>query len=265
MTRFRKIIFQQLFFRLARNRPAKTRERLLGLIREQLGPDYDMETHFTPPYNPWEQRLCLVPDNDMFLAIKSGKASIETDHIERFTEKGLKLKSGKELEADIIITATGLNLRMLGGAEISVDGKKVEVGKSYTYKGAMLSDVPNMAFVFGYTNASWTLRADLINEYVCRLINYLDLYGLASATPRVGDGPRVDKPFADFSSGYFARAEHLLPKQMTKAPWKQNQSYMHDMMDLRFGQIEDGVLEMKKKVPAAAAPASAAREAIAAE
>ena len=264
MTRFRKIIFQQIFFRLARNRPAKTRERLLGLIREQLGPDYDMETHFTPPYNPWEQRLCLVPDNDMFLAIKSGKASIETDHIERFTEKGLKLKSGKELEADIIITATGLNLRMLGGAEISVDGKKVEVGKSYTYKGAMLSDVPNMAFVFGYTNASWTLRADLINEYICRLINYLDMYGLASATPRVDDGPRVDVPFADFSSGYFARAEHLLPKQMTKAPWKQNQSYMHDMMDLRFGQIEDGVLEMKKKAVASTA-AAPAREAIAAE
>lgn len=264
MTRFRKIIFQQIFFRLARNRPAKTRERLLGLIREQLGPDYDMETHFTPPYNPWEQRLCLVPDNDMFLAIKSGKASIETDHIERFTEKGLKLKSGKELEADIVITATGLNLRMLGGAEISVDGMKVEVGKSYTYKGAMLSDVPNMAFVFGYTNASWTLRADLINEYVCRLINYLDMYGLASATPRVDAGPHVDKPFADFSSGYFARAEHLLPKQMIKAPWKQNQSYMHDMMDLRFGQIEDGVLEMRK-APAAAAPASPAREAIAAE
>ncbi|MBL8546473.1 MAG: NAD(P)/FAD-dependent oxidoreductase [Hyphomonadaceae bacterium] len=264
MTRFRKIIFQQIFFRLARNRPAKTRERLLGLIREQLGPDYDMETHFTPPYNPWEQRLCLVPDNDMFLAIKSGKASIETDHIERFTEKGLKLKSGKELEADIIITATGLNLRMLGGAEISVDGRKVDVGKSYTYKGAMLSDAPNMAFVFGYTNASWTLRADLINEYVCRLINYLDMYGLGSATPRVAEGPHEDKPFADFSSGYFARAEHLLPKQMTKAPWKQNQSYVHDMMDLRFGQIEDGVLKFSRRnAPAAMAPVT--RQAVAAE
>jgi cation diffusion facilitator CzcD-associated flavoprotein CzcO len=264
LTRLRKIVFQQIFFRLARNRPEKTRERLLGLIREQLGPDYDMETHFTPPYNPWEQRLCLVPDNDMFIAIKEGKASIETDHIERFTEKGIKLKSGKELEADIIVTATGLNLRMLGGAEIVVDGKKIEPGQCYTYKGAMFSDVPNMAFVFGYTNASWTLRADLINEYACRLINYMDMYGLGSATPRLGEGPHEDKPFADFSSGYFQRANHLLPKQTSKAPWKQNQSYGHDIMDLRYGQIEDGVLEFKKK-PAAAETPAAEREAVAAE
>lgn len=259
LTRFRKIILQQIFFRLARSRPAKTRDRLLALIREQLGPDYDMERHFTPPYNPWEQRLCLVPDNDMFIALREGKASIVTDQIERFTEKGLKLKSGQELEADIVITATGLNLRMLGGADILVDGKKVEVGKSYTYKGAMLSDVPNLAFVFGYTNASWTLRADLINEYVCRLINYLDMYGLASATPRVDDGPRVDKPFADFSSGYFARAEHLLPKQMTKAPWKQNQSYAHDLMDLRYGLLEDGVIEFKRANAKVEPPQAASR------
>jgi monooxygenase len=264
LTRLRRIVLQQFFFRLARSRPQKTRERLLAAVREQLGPDYDMETHFSPPYNPWEQRLCLVPDNDMFLAIREGKASVVTDQIERFTEKGLKLKSGQELEADIIITATGLNLRMLGGAEIIVDGVKKETGNSYTYKGAMLSDVPNMAFVFGYTNASWTLRADLINEYVCRLINYLDMYDLASATPRVGEGPREDKPFADFSSGYFARAQHLLPKQMSKAPWKQNQSYAHDMMDLRFGRLEDGVLEFKKKPVATEKPA-ASREAVAAE
>ncbi|MGD9966000.1 MAG: flavin-containing monooxygenase [Hyphomonadaceae bacterium] len=246
LTRLRRIILQQFFFRLARARPKRTRERLLAAIREQLGPDYDMETHFSPPYNPWEQRLCLVPDNDMFIAIREGKASIVTDQIERFTEKGLQLASGRELEADIIITATGLNLRMLGGAEIVVDGVKVDPGKRFSYKGAMLSDVPNMAFVFGYTNASWTLRADLINEYVCRLINYLDMYGLASATPRLSDGPHEERPFADFSSGYFQRAQHLLPKQMASAPWKQNQSYTHDMMDLRFGRLEDGVLEFKK-------------------
>jgi cation diffusion facilitator CzcD-associated flavoprotein CzcO len=259
LTRLRKILFQQFFFRLARSRPQKVKARLLGLIREQVGPDYDMETHFTPRYNPWEQRLCLVPDNDMFIAIRGGKASIATDQIERFTEKGLKLKSGEELEADIIITATGLNLRMLGGAEIVVDGEKVDPGHCYTYKGAMLSGVPNLAFVFGYTNASWTLRADLINEYVCRLINYMDEYGLASATPRVDEGPHEDRPFADFSSGYFQRAAHLLPKQTTKAPWKQNQSYTHDIMDLRFGRIEDGVLEFKK-LTADAAPPVAARE-----
>jgi cation diffusion facilitator CzcD-associated flavoprotein CzcO len=200
----------------------------------------------------------------MFAAIRGGKASVVTDTIDAFTEKGLKLSSGKELEADIIVTATGLNLRMLGGAEAYVDGAKVDMGKTYAYKGTMLSDVPNLAFVFGYTNASWTLRADLICEYVCRVIKYLDDYGLASATPRMDQAEHEDRPFADFSSGYFQRAEHLLPKQTTRAPWKQNQSYAHDMMDLRFGPIEDGVLELKRAPAVAMAPAPA-REAIAAE
>ena len=245
ITRLRKVLFQQFFFRLARSRPQKTKERLLGLIREQLGADYDMETHFTPRYNPWEQRLCLVPDNDMFLAIKAGKASIATDTIEAFTEKGIKLSSGKELEADIIITATGLNLQMFGGAELNVDGEKVETGKLYAYKGAMYSDVPNFASVFGYTNASWTLRADLICQYVCRVVNYLHDYKLDQVTPRLGT-EHQDKPFVDFSSGYFQRAKDILPKQTTIAPWKQNQSYAHDLMDLRFGAIEDGVLEFRR-------------------
>jgi len=245
LTRLRKVLFQQFFFRLARSRPAKTKERLLGLIREQLGPDYDMQTHFTPRYNPWEQRLCLVPDNDMFLAIKAGKASVVTDTIDTFTEKGIKLASGKELEADIIISATGLNLQMFGGAELSVDGKWIETGKLYAYKGAMYSDVPNFASVFGYTNASWTLRADLICQYVCRMVNYLSDYGLDQVTPRLS-GAHTDKPFVDFSSGYFERVKDILPKQTTVAPWKQNQSYMHDLMDLRFGAIEDGILEFKR-------------------
>ena len=260
LTRLRKILFQQFFFRLARSRPEKVKQRLLELIREQVGPDYDMETHFTPRYNPWEQRLCLVPDNDMFEAVRDGKVSIATDTIERFTESGLKLASGQELEADVIVTATGLNLRMLGGTEVIVDGEKVETGERYTYKGAMLSDVPNLAFVFGYTNASWTLRADLISQYVCRLINYLDEYDLASATPRLSGEPLEERPFADFSSGYFQRAAHLLPKQTTKAPWKQNQSYAHDIMDLRYGAIEDGVLEFKRAPAPPRAPAKEARE-----
>jgi monooxygenase len=250
--RFMRITAQQIFFRLARGRPAKTRERLLGLVRDQIGPE-QVDQHFTPSYNPWEQRLCLVPDNDMFLAIKEGKASVVTDHIETFTEKGLKLKSGQELEADIIITATGLSLQMLGGADVNVDGAKVDTGKVFAYKGTMFSDVPNLAFVFGYTNASWTLRADLICEYVCRLIKYMDDYGLDIATPRMV-GEFDEKPFADFSSGYFQRAAHLLPKQTSVAPWKQNQSYGHDMMDLRFGAIEDGALEFKKKPVASPLP-----------
>jgi len=247
-----RVFFQQLFFRLARARPQRTAQNLLKRVREQL-PAETVEQHFTPSYNPWEQRLCLVPDNDMFIAVREGKASVVTDHIDEFTEKGIKLKSGKELEADIIVTATGLNLQVMGGAEVNVDGKKVETGQTYAYKGAMYSDVPNLVSVFGYTNASWTLRADLILEYACRLINYLDDYGLASATPRVR-GDLESRPFVDFSSGYFERAKHILPKQTTMSPWKQNQSYLHDIMDLRHGQIEDGVLEFKR------APAPAATE-----
>jgi cation diffusion facilitator CzcD-associated flavoprotein CzcO len=254
ITRFLRITFQQIFFRLARARPKKTRARLLGLIREQLGPEYDIGTHFTPRYNPWEERLCLVPDNDMFLAIKAGKASVVTDTIDAFSENGVQLSSGKHLDADIIVTATGLNLQVFGGVEVSVDGARVESGKLYAYKGCMFSDVPNLANVFGYTNASWTVRADLINQYVCRLINYMDEYGLASVTPRMTLEHIEEKPFVDFSSGYFKRAAHLLPKQTSMAPWKQNQSYGHDLMDLRFGALEDGVLEFAKAPVAAARP-----------
>ncbi len=258
ITRFLRVSMQQLFFRLARARPQRTRERLIGLIREQLGPAYDIEKHFTPRYNPWEQRLCLVPDNDMFAAINAGKASVVTDQIESFTEQGLKLASGVELEADIIVTATGLNLQFLGGAEVSVDGVKLETGKAFVYRGAMFSDVPNLASVFGYTNASWTLKADLICEYACRLINYMDEYGLGQVTPRMRDSEREEKPFVDFSSGYFHRAAHLLPKQTARAPWKLNQSYAHDLLTLRHGPLEDGVLEFKP------APAPAARRGVAA-
>lgn len=259
-----RIAFQQLFFRLARSRPAKTRARLLGLVREQLGPDYDIDTHFTPRYNPWEQRLCLVPDNDMFAAIKGGKASVVTDTIDTFDETGIKLASGKHLDADIIITATGLNLQMFGGTELLVDGVKIETGKAYAYKGTMFSDVPNLANVFGYTNASWTLRADLICEYACRLINYLSDYKLGQVTPRLGPD-HVDKTFVDFSSGYFQRAADVLPKQTTMAPWKQNQSYAHDLMDLRFGPIEDGVLEFKRAKEFVTDNASPAAQTVAAE
>ena len=239
-----RTFFQQFFFRFARNRPEAFKKRLMKRIAEQL-PKETIEKHFTPPYNPWEQRLCLVPDNDMFEAIRSGKASVVTDHIETFTEKGIKLKSGEELEADIIVAATGLELQTLGGAEVFVDGRKVDTGKAYTYKGAMYSDVPNLISVFGYTNASWTLRADLILEYACRMINYLHEYGLAQVTPRL-KGEHEDRPFVDFSSGYFQRAKHILPKQTTRAPWKQRQSYFHDILDLRYGAIEDGELEFKR-------------------
>ncbi len=248
-----RVFFQQLFFRLARARPKRTAENLLKRVRAQL-PDDVVAQHFTPTYNPWDQRLCLVPDNDMFIAVREGKASVVTDHIDSFTETGIKLKSGEEVPADIIVTATGLNLQMMGGADVIVDGAKVDTGKSYGYKGAMFSDVPNLVSVFGYTNASWTLRADLICEYACRIINYLDDYGLDQATPRL-KGPHEDKPFVDFSSGYFQRAAHLLPKQTGEAPWIQSQSYARDIRDMRYGAVEDGVLgERRAPQHTAAAP-----------
>lgn len=256
LTRFRKIKWQQFFFNMCRSKPEKVKARLLELIRQQLGPNYDIARDFTPRYDPWTQRLCLVPDNDLFIAIRDGKASIETDTIETFTEKGVELSSGRVVEADVIVTATGLQLQMMGGAEMFVDGAKVHTGKSFTYKGVMLNDVPNMVWViFGYLNASWTLRADLISEYACRLINYLDEYDLDQVTPRMRREMEA-KPWTDFSSGYLQRANDILPKQSGVPPWIQSQSYGRDIQDLRHAPIEDGVLEFKR---AARAPVEGPR------
>ncbi|MCA8902147.1 MAG: NAD(P)/FAD-dependent oxidoreductase [Hyphomonas sp.] len=239
--RWRNVLFQQYFFRQTRAHPEKARERLLGMVKEEL-PDYDVETHFTPTYNPWDQRLCLVPDSDLFDAIKSGKASVETDHIETFTENGIKLKSGKELEADVVVTATGLQLQFLNGVDVSLDGVKVDPGKLLNYKGVMLSNMPNLAVTFGYTNASWTLKADLTSEYVCRLINLMDEKGATSVMPRLDAFPNETEPFVDFSSGYFQRVMDQFPRQHTEAPWKLHQSYFTDRKNLRNEPIEDGVM-----------------------
>ncbi len=183
LIRWRNVFFQQFFFRRARTKPQEVKETLLKMVREELGPDYDVGKHFTPAYNPWEQRLCLVPDSDLFIAIKSGRASVETDTIERFTPGGILLASGKELAADIIVTATGLNLQFLNGVDVRIDGQKVDPGRLLNYKGVMLSNVPNLAVTFGYTNASWTLKADLTSEYICRLLNLMDEKGATSAMP----------------------------------------------------------------------------------
>jgi cation diffusion facilitator CzcD-associated flavoprotein CzcO len=242
LVRWKNVLLQLFFFRLARNRPEKVKARLLDLIRDQLGPDYDIGTHFTPRYNPWDQRLCLVPDADMFEAIKSGAVSVVTDHIDTFTETGLKLKSGENLEADIIVTATGLKLNLLGDVEFSIDGERRNLSHAMSYKGLMLSDVPNLAYSFGYTNASWTLKADLTCGFVCRLINHMDRIGARIAVPqRASEIEEV--PFLDFSSGYIQRALDLLPKQGSKKPWKLNQNYALDLFALRFGRIDDGVLQ----------------------
>ncbi len=257
--RWRNVLFGMYFFNVARKKPEAVKERLIGMVRDQLGPDYDVETHFTPRYNPWDQRLCLVPDNDMFAAIKDGSASVVTDQIETFTGKGLKLKSGGELPADVVVTATGLNLQVWNGLSLTVDGRKVEPAKTLSYKGMMYSDVPNMASSFGYTNASWTLKCDLTCEYVCRILNHLKKTGLRQATPRNTDHSVTEEPWLDFSSGYVQRSIGAFPKQGSKAPWKLDQNYALDLMNLRFAKVEDGVMAFTNpKTAATRAPAKEA-------
>jgi monooxygenase len=246
LTRLKNMVLQLILFNSARAFPERTKKKLLKLIRKQLGPDYDLATHFTPRYNPWDERLCVVPDNDFFTAIKAGKVSIVTNHIETFTESGLKLKSGQELEADIIVTATGLELQFAGGTEITVDARPIEISKAVLFKGMMFSGVPNLASVFGYTNASWTLRADLLTEYFCRLINFMDAHGYVEARPKEPDPAMPVEPFGNLTSGYFKRAEDRLPRQGAKGPWRSPQNYAFDILRFRFGAIEDAALEFRR-------------------
>lgn len=243
ITRWKNVLLGMLFYRMARKNPEKTKERIIGMVREHLGPDYDVDTHFTPRYNPWDQRLCLVPDNDLFDAIKAGSASVVTDQIETFTPTGLKLKSGATLDADIIVAATGLNLQVLNGVAFTVDGVAVDPSRTLNYKGMMYSDVPNMASSFGYTNASWTLKCDLTCEYVTRLLNHMDRTGTRQCTPRNTDPDIGEEPWLDFSSGYVQRSIDKFPKQGTRTPWKLHQNYARDLMALRYGKVDDGVME----------------------
>lgn len=248
--RWRNVAFQLFFFNLARKRPAKMKERLLGMVREAL-PGHDIEKHFTPRYNPWDQRLCLIPDGDLFEAIKSGRADVVTDHIDRFVPEGIKLKSGETLPADIIVTATGLDMKLLHGVTLTVDGERVEPGQRLQYKGMMYSGVPNLASFFGYTNASWTLKADLTAHYVCRLLNHMDRTGTRIATPILDDPTVTEEPFLDFTSGYVQRALGHLPKQGSKAPWKVHQNYAKDTIALKFGKVDDGTMRFTKPGPIA--------------
>jgi cation diffusion facilitator CzcD-associated flavoprotein CzcO len=245
ITRWKNVLLSMLFYNLARKRPERIKEFLIRLVREQLGPDYDVATHFTPRYNPWDQRVCLVPDADLFSAIKQGRASVVTDHIETFTEKGLELRSGQELEADVIVTATGLKLQLLSDIEFSVDGERRDLSKSLCYKAMMFSGVPNLAYSFGYTNASWTLKVDLTSEYVCRLLNHMERHGDTTCTPR-HDPTVEEQPFLDFSSGYVQRALELMPKQGSKRPWRLYQNYVLDLLTLRFGKVDDGTMEFSR-------------------
>jgi cation diffusion facilitator CzcD-associated flavoprotein CzcO len=249
LARWKNILLQMYFYNLARSKPEAVKKRIVELAEAELGPGADMREHFTPRYNPWDQRLCLVPDGDLFKAIREGKASIVTDEIETFTEAGVKLRSGAELPADIIVTATGLVMRLLGGMEVVVDGRVVNTGATLSYKGMMFSDVPNLASSFGYTNASWTLKADLTAEYLCRILNRMDRGGYAYCTPRVSDPSVTMDATPPLASGYMQRAMDILPKQGSKRPWKLHQNYAKDMLALRFGAIDDGALVFTRLRP----------------
>ncbi|MEH3159398.1 MAG: NAD(P)/FAD-dependent oxidoreductase [Sphingomonas taxi] len=239
LTRWKNVLMGMFFYRIARKRPEKFKARLIGMVREHLGPDYDVATHFTPRYNPWDQRLCLVPDADLFASIKAGGASVVTGAIDRFTATGIRLQSGEDLPADIIVTATGLELQLLSGVRFSKDGVPIDLSKALQYKGMMFSDVPNLAYTFGYTNASWTLKADLVATYVCRLLNTMAKRGLRQATPHRDDADMATEPFVDFTSGYIQRAAHMLPRQGARKPWKLNQNYALDVLALRWGSVDD--------------------------
>jgi cation diffusion facilitator CzcD-associated flavoprotein CzcO len=242
LIRWRNVLFGMYFFQLARRKPERVKQLILGGVKMALGPDYDIGTHFTPRYNPWDQRLCLVPDGDLFRSIREKRASVVTNQIETFTPKGIRLKDGSELEADIIVTATGLNLQVLGGLEVEVDGRAVDFARTLNYKGMMYSDVPNMASAFGYTNASWTLKCDLTCEYVCRLINYMERRGYKQCMPHNFDPSVTEIPSLNFSSGYVQRSIAKMPKQGSKRPWRLYQNYALDIVTLRFGKVDDGVM-----------------------
>jgi monooxygenase len=242
LTRWKRVLLGMYFYGLCQRKPEKVKSLLLGGVRAWLGPDADVARHFTPRYKPWDQRLCLVPDGDFFLAIRKKKASVVTDQIECFTETGLKLKSGEELPADLVVVATGLELKVLGGVQLSVDGRPVDLAQTVSYKAMMYSGVPNLAVSMGYTNASWTLKSDLSSEYVCRLLKHMRRQGLRQCTPTLTDASMPLEPWSDFSSGYVQRAAHLFPKRGTVAPWKLKQNYIHDLLTLRYGKVDDGAM-----------------------
>ena len=254
ISRWKNIAHMMYVYQLAMRRPHFVKNGLMKQIQLALGPDYDVATHFNPRYNPWEQRLCLVPDGDFFRAIRAGRGSMVTGQIEQFTEKGIRLESGEELEADIVVTATGLVLQAFGGAELEVDGHPVELGKKLAYKGVMLSGVPNFASVFGYINASWTLKADLICRYVCRLLNLMDRKGMRQVTPQNGNESAV-MPFVEkFSSGYVQRAIASWPKQGSKAPWRVYQNYVRDVVSLKWGPVANRALVFSSPIKKSAKP-----------
>jgi monooxygenase len=245
LTRWKRILFQIVTYKLARKRPKLVKRILLDAAQKSLGPDYDVKKHFTPDYNPWDQRICAIPDGDMFKAIREKRAEVVTDHIDRFVDNGVLLKSGQVLEADIVVLATGLNMTFMSNIALQVDEQPINSADLFTYRGMMFADVPNLAQVFGYTNASWTLKADLTADYVCRLLNHMKRHDHRFAVPRIGEGGVEEEPMMDFTSGYVQRAIGNFPKQGTHVPWRVYQNYVLDFFMQRFRPLRDKVLQFR--------------------
>ncbi|MEU0509572.1 NAD(P)/FAD-dependent oxidoreductase [Amycolatopsis sp. NPDC006125] len=246
IVRWKNVLSAMLFFQLSRRTPAFVRKFLSKAVSAQLPSGFEVDRHFNPSYDPWDQRVCFVPDGDLFKAVRSGKADIVTDTIEKFTPEGVRLSSGRVLEADVIVTATGLNLLPFGGLDLVVDGEPVKIGERLAYKGMMLSGVPNYAFTIGYTNASWTLKADLVAGYVCRLLNHLDEHGYTTCTPVPPPSVRGTEPLIDLKSGYVLRSIDKLPKQGPAAPWRLFQNYPRDVLLMRHGSLTDDAMRFTR-------------------
>ncbi len=243
ITRWKNVSQQALLYQLSRRRPEKVKAMLRKLTRLSLGASYDIDTHFTPKYNPWDQRLCLVPNGDLFHSLRKGTSEVVTDHIKTFTKTGIKLESGTLLKADIVVSATGLELLAMGGMQIVVDGKTVKLPDTLGYKGMMLSDVPNFVLAAGYTNASWTLKCDLTSEYVCRMLNHLDRHSLDYCVAR-NNNPNLERvAFLDLASGYVDRSIDQFPKQGKVSPWRLQQNYLLDILSLRFSRMRSDEME----------------------
>jgi monooxygenase len=255
LTRWKNLGLGMLFFQATRSFPNFIKRNIMKMAAQELGPGIDVNTHFNPRYNPWDQRLCIIPDGDLFRALRDGHASVVTDEIAQFTPDGLQLKSGQHLPADIVVLATGLEIQLMGGAQTLIDGVRPDTSQLLTYKGMMMGNVPNFAIAFGYTNASWTLKTDLTANYVCRLLRYMDERGYDVATPR----PVAEvepRPFLDFSAGYVQRALGILPKQGAKSPWRVYQNYFMDMLTTRYSRVDDGVMEFQRRPVQTAVPSN---------
>ena len=246
ITRAKNVLRSMAFFSFSRRYPKQAKQYIVGEVKKALGDELATK-HFTPTYNPWDQRVCVVPEGDLFRSVQEGRASIVTEHIERFTETGLLLRSGEHLDADIIVTATGLQLKFLGGVTLDVDGRRIEPSETMTYKAMMLSDVPNLALSIGYTNASWTLKCDLTCEYVCRLLNHMDARGFQVCVPMRNKENVQEVPLMDFSSGYVQRAINSFPRQGSIAPWRVYQNYVLDRLALRHAKLDDGVMQFSAR------------------